>query len=83
MLLVSPARIGPLSGLADLFDGAEAKSKELGRHYRAIADQTQCHFLDAADVVTPSPVDGVHFDAAGHVLLGRAVADRVREIFGR
>jgi hypothetical protein len=34
-------------------------------------------FLDAADHIEPSLVDGVHPDEKGHFLLGKAVASKV------
>ena len=37
--------------------------------------------LDAGTVIRSSPVDGVHFEAAEHAKLGRAVAAKVRELF--
>jgi lysophospholipase L1-like esterase len=81
ILLVSPAHIGPLSGFADLFAGAVEKSRDLARHYRAVADQAGCRFFDAAEVVTASAVDGLHWEAAGHAALGQRLAQVIRQIF--
>ncbi len=78
VLLLSPAHVGPLSGLADMFAGAEEKSRQLARHYRAVAEQAGCRFLDAAEVVTASPIDGVHWDAAQHAAFGTRLAAVVR-----
>lgn len=39
-----------------------------------------CGFLDAGEVTTLSEADGVHLDPAGHEQLGRAVAERLREV---
>lgn len=80
VLLVAPPHVGPLSALADLFAGATEKSNQVARHYRAVADQYAARFLDAAEVVAVSPVDGVHLDADGHARLGRAVAAAVRSV---
>ena len=38
-------------------------------------------FLDVGPVIASSPIDGVHFDAATHAALGRAVADAVAAVF--
>jgi lysophospholipase L1-like esterase len=40
-------------------------------------------FLDAGEVLKVSPVDGVHYDEAGHAALGQAVAGGVAGLFGR
>jgi lysophospholipase L1-like esterase len=79
VLLLSPAHVGPLSALAEMFVGAEEKSRQLARHYRAAAEQAGCCFLDAAEVVTASPIDGVHWDAAQHAALGARVAQTILE----
>jgi lysophospholipase L1-like esterase len=80
VLLLSPPHVGPLSVLAEMFEGAVEKSWQLARHYRAVAEQARCCFLDAAEVVKASPIDGVHWDAAGHGALGGRIAQAVREI---
>ena len=80
MLLVSPPHVGPLTALADLFAGAEEKSRELASHYRAVAAQAGYRFLDAAGVVVASPVDGVHWEADGHAAFGGRLAEVAKEI---
>ena len=42
---------------------------------------TAAAFLDAGEVIVSSPLDGVHFDAAEHGKLGRAVAASLVEMF--
>jgi lysophospholipase L1-like esterase len=80
VLLLSPPHVGPLTALADIFDGAPEKSRHLARHYRTVAEQTDCHFLDAAEVVTASPVDGVHWDVRAHAALGNCLVTVVAEL---
>jgi lysophospholipase L1-like esterase len=80
VLLVSPPHVGPMTALGDLYAGAAEKSRQLAPHYRAVAEQAGCHFLDAAGVVTPSRADGVHLDADQHARLGARVAEAVRSI---
>ncbi len=80
VLLLSPPHIGPLSALGELFEGALEKSRRLAEMYRIVATQNGCRFLDAAEIVTVSPVDGVHLDAAQHDRLGRRLAEVVREL---
>jgi hypothetical protein len=45
-----------------------------------MAERYGLHFFDAGSVITSSPVDGIHFDAESHAVLGAAIAGRVREI---
>jgi hypothetical protein len=60
--------------LAEIFAGGAGKSERLGSEYRRIATRHGAAFLDAGEVIASSPLDGVHFDAAEHGKLGRAVA---------
>ena len=80
VLLLSPAHIGPLTLLAELFEGAVEKSRKLAEYYRVVAAQLGCHFFDVAEVVTASPTDGVHWEADQHVALGRRLAVLVRQL---
>lgn len=82
VLLMAPPPVAQLTDFAEMFDGAVAKSKKLGEHYRRVADERSCAFLDAGTVVVSSNVDGIHFDPPEHAKLGRAVAQRVKELLG-
>lgn len=82
MLLMAPPPVGRLSDFAEMFEGAVAKSKKLGQHYRRVAEERGCAFLDAGTVIVSSDLDGIHFDPPEHAKLGRAVAERVRELLG-
>jgi lysophospholipase L1-like esterase len=83
VLLIGPALVvSPKPEYAPMLEGAEAKSRELAARYREVATTLGCHYLNAADVVDPDPLDGLHFTAEGHARLGRAVADCVSRILG-
>lgn len=81
LLLVSPPAVLAAPHLTDLatrvFDGP-ARSRELPRHYEALAASLGCAYLNSQEVVTPSQADGVHLDAPEHAKLGRAIAAKIR-----
>ncbi|MEP0944044.1 MAG: SGNH/GDSL hydrolase family protein [Rhizobiaceae bacterium] len=79
-LVVAPPPLARLSLLAEMFEGGSKKSNLLARHYKALASLFDCHFIDAAEVVTSSDVDGIHLDLDQHELLGEAIAARARTI---
>lgn len=84
VLLVSPIQLHP--SVADdpygtLRDGY-AESKKFAFYYRHVAQAQGAAFFDAATVAEPSPVDGVHMDAASHRALGEALAQEVRKLIG-
>lgn len=82
VLLMAPPPVAQLTDFAEMFEGAVAKSKKLAEHYRRVADERSCAFLDAGTVIVSSDVDGIHFDPPEHAKLGRAVAQRVKELLG-
>jgi lysophospholipase L1-like esterase len=80
VLLISPPATAVLTEMAEMFDGAGAKSRGFPAHYRRFAEQEGCAFLDAGEVIASSGIDGIHLEAAEHRKLGEAVAVRVREV---
>jgi lysophospholipase L1-like esterase len=81
LLLVSPPNVIEAGCLAEIFAGAEPKSRRLAGFYAEVARRWGAAFLDAGEVIGPSPVDGVHFEAGDHVRLGRRVAEAVKATF--
>jgi lysophospholipase L1-like esterase len=82
VLLVAPPPVGRLTELAEMFAGAEEKSRGFARQYRRVADKYGCKLLDAAEPVRSSDRDGIHLEVGEHRKLGEAVAARVREMLG-
>jgi lysophospholipase L1-like esterase len=81
VLIIAPPPLGLLSEYAEMFEAGHAKSKQLGAHYRRVAQERHCACLDAGQVIVSSDLDGVHFEADQHSRLGKAVAGKVKEIF--
>jgi len=82
VLLVSPPIAFESGWLANVFNGALEKAKQLAPHYKANAEKFGAAFFDAATVAKCSPVDGVHLEAADQQALGRAVAAEVSRLVG-
>jgi lysophospholipase L1-like esterase len=80
VLLIAPPPVARLSEFAEMFTGAEEKSKMLGRWFRQTAAELGCAFLDAGNVIVSSELDGIHFEAAEHRKLGQAIARQVQAI---
>lgn len=85
VMVVAPPRLGATTARSEVwgFGAARAVSEELPRLYRVVAEMSGAAFLDASILVEGNPADGVHLDAAGHWILGRAVAAAVRELLRR
>ncbi len=82
LLIAPPPTIVAGGPFAEMFVGADEKSRDLGRCYRAVAAELGCAFLDAGQVIVSTKLDGIHLDAGEQVKLGRAVAVEARRILG-
>ncbi|GBQ82511.1 SGNH/GDSL hydrolase family protein [Asaia krungthepensis] len=83
LLIVAPPALKPIPGawLAAEFEGAHPKSEKLAQSYRALAEATGAHFLDAGAHITTEGSDGVHFTPENNHVLGEALARKIGEIF--
>jgi lysophospholipase L1-like esterase len=84
LLLLCPPTVGQLAHLPDLeakLSNAQARSQQLPKHYEAVAAALGCAYLNTQEIVTPSPVDGIHLDAAAHQKLALAMAAKIKSLF--
>lgn len=77
-LLLCPPPVGRLGLFAEEFAGAVERSRDLARHYAAVADARSCPWIDAGAPIRSSDTDGIHLDAQNHEQLGVVVAQQVR-----
>jgi lysophospholipase L1-like esterase len=82
LVVCPPPMQDSLPSYAEMFAGAQPKSKELALHMRRMAKANGVRFFDAGTVIQSSTVDGFHLDPDAHVTLGRAVAGSLSEISG-
>lgn len=82
VILAAPPPVAQLTAFADMFEGAQEKSRALGARYRAVATLHGVGFIDAGEHIRCSPLDGIHFEADQHARLGRVMAGMVRERLG-
>jgi lysophospholipase L1-like esterase len=74
ILLIAPPPFAKLTDYAEMFEGGTEKSHLLGKRYREVAEREGVAFLDAGAVIRCSDLDGIHYEADQHELLGRSVA---------
>jgi lysophospholipase L1-like esterase len=72
---------GTLTDFDEMFEGAEPKSRLFSRYYRTVAGWHGVSFFDAGSVIESSPLDGIHFEADAHRILGEALANEVQRAF--
>ncbi len=81
ILLLAPPPVGKLYDFAQMFTGAEDKSKKLAEEYRLIAREYNCKYLNTAEVIRVSDFDGIHLELDEHRKLGEKVAGMIRNMF--
>jgi lysophospholipase L1-like esterase len=82
ILLMSPPHLVKTEDewFNDLWGHAIEESKLFGRHYKRVADESECHFFDAASVAAADKTDGGHLDAANTRKIGEALVPVVKKI---
>jgi lysophospholipase L1-like esterase len=74
ILIVAPPPILSVQGTPESFIGAPEKSKNFAEVFRKVAEEKDCLFFDSGQIISSSPIDGLHFSAESHRDLGRALA---------
>ena len=77
VLLIAPPPILEQGTYRDTLMGAAAKSAQFAKLINALASHWGIGFMDAGQHIGSSPIDGLHFSAEDHGILGRAVAEQV------
>jgi lysophospholipase L1-like esterase len=78
--LVAPPPIARLTDFAEMFEGAREKSLLLAKRYRDVAERLNVGFVDAGAFVACSDLDGIHFEADAHAILGHAIVEAARMV---
>lgn len=90
LLIIAPIEVWPSDphgrvSVYPRFFGERATylSKLFPSIYKTLADEYGCYFLNAALYAVPSAGDGIHMLPEGHIALGKAVSEKVIEIFSQ
>jgi lysophospholipase L1-like esterase len=78
VLIISPPPVTLLTELEEMFEGGKEKSLKLAGYYKRRAERLGVGFFEAGSVIRCSDLDGIHFEADQHAILGRALAEVVR-----
>lgn len=81
ILLIAPQPAISVTNMNPQMDNTSVlKTQQLASFYQTVADEERCVFLDAAQYVSSSHVDGVHLDESEHIKLGKIIAKKVKQI---
>ncbi len=82
VLLMSPPIFKQPKGYMQVsFSDDISESKQLAYYYELTANTFGTEFLDTAQHVETSEVDGIHLDKEANKVLAKAITNKVREIF--
>lgn len=81
LMILTPPPLAKLTEFAEMFAGGTEKSLQFPQHYKKVADELGCYYLDTGEYVVASDVDGIHYAPQYHVKLGEVMAERVKDIF--
>ena len=82
VLVLCPPPVKERGDLAEMFKGAEERFTRLNVEMERFATETGAAFMDAGRVIEVDEIDGVHWSLESHEFLGRAVAEKLKEIIG-
>jgi lysophospholipase L1-like esterase len=83
LLIACPPAFGDLSGAPELrekFGDAQARSLKFPPFYESLASSLGISYLNTQELISASPVDGIHLDAEAHETLALAMTEKVRSI---
>lgn len=83
VIVIAPPPILEVGCLAEMFAGGAAKSQGLAAAIEEMTERLEAGFVDAGEIIEVSPVDGIHYEAEAQIALGLAMAEAVRQHFGR
>ncbi|WP_292326046.1 SGNH/GDSL hydrolase family protein [Mesorhizobium sp.] len=81
ILVIAPAPIEEVGFLGEIFSDGGIKSGQLAEKYKDVAAHFGAEYLNAAQFISVSPVDGIHLDVEHHAVFGRAVTDKLLAMF--
>jgi len=55
-------------------------SKKIKPIYKKVAENENCKLIEIDKFVTPSEVDGLHFSAESHKIIGKVIAEKITQI---
>jgi lysophospholipase L1-like esterase len=82
VLLIAPPPMhpDPPDFIGEMFTGGYEKSLKFSTHFAWVAEMYGCAFLDAHEVISSTPLDGIHLGRGEHEKLGQAVAGLVKKL---
>lgn len=81
LVLIPPPMVRPEGTMREKFTGFQAKVKGMTECYRTMLKANRIAFIDLADHIALSRVDGTHLDAGAHIIIADVVGDWIQKNF--
>jgi lysophospholipase L1-like esterase len=81
IVLLSPLPVNEGVEFASFYESEIERARRFSEHFRAKASELECLFVDPAEVISASELDGVHIDGPNHVRLGEHLCRFIMERF--
>lgn len=75
-----PLEAMPHPWFQGMFEGGQEKTREMAKHYAALADFFKIEFINAGEIIRTDGVDGIHFTTENNLDLGKSVAEKINSI---
>jgi lysophospholipase L1-like esterase len=79
ILVIVPPPIFETGPFKEYFVGGSEKSKSFSRTFSQIGSQHDFKVLDTAEIIQSSEIDGIHLSKESHLILGKAVAEYIKQ----
>ena len=75
--ILAPPSLGKLTELRERFRGGNEKSLALPPQYAAIANELSCPFINLADHISSSDIDGIHWEPDAHRIVAEILEEKL------
>jgi lysophospholipase L1-like esterase len=81
IILLSPALVNEnIENSMEGMKGAEGKSRQFAKYYQIVAEKHGCEFINIAEYVNPSPIDGCHLSAESHSQIAKILTEQIIQL---
>ena len=69
IVVLSPPKIYEVGAYQSIYAGAANKVRQLTAEYKLISERHNCHFINGYELISPCPIEGIHWPQKEHKLL--------------
>jgi lysophospholipase L1-like esterase len=82
IILAPPIVDESADGVKDDHSKAQEKSEQWAEYYNKVAEKNNCEFINTAEFLESSKIDGFHLDKNAQVKLAEMLVRKIKQIYG-